>query len=133
MKNAKIYSSGDRINWMKIRWLCVSKEDPDTLFVKYDFDQDFLSVPLKGAKQGQQVEKPTQLQQKYKKKHSISAAKKYERPEDTMRPDEHQELYKSLLSSTTINDKLTEPDLEEDDEHTKYVTHWNCIYIPLKH
>ena len=49
-KNAKIDSPGDIINWVKIRWLRVSKEDPDALFVKYDFDQDFLSVPLKGAK-----------------------------------------------------------------------------------
>ena len=50
-----------------------------------------------------------------------------------MIPDEQKELYKSLLPITTINDKLTEPDLEEYDEHTKYVTHWNCIYITLKH
>lgn len=38
--NLKMCSLGEKINWMKIRWIQVRKQSPKAIFVNYTFDDD---------------------------------------------------------------------------------------------
>ena len=41
MKYSKVDCNGDKINWMKIKWLRFSKKDQGHILFKYCYDREF--------------------------------------------------------------------------------------------
>ena len=75
-RNMKVSKHGERINWLKIKWLQVRKDCPNSLFVNYTFDADeFIEVVARTRKRGK-CGTGLHLSKRYDSKLAISAAKK---------------------------------------------------------
>ena len=75
-KNFKTDTKGMKVNWLKVKVLRVSKDNPDQIQVKYDFTStDFKSVNVARSSRGRPSFTP-ELPRKYDAKVPISIAKK---------------------------------------------------------
>ena len=121
IKNVRITTEGRRLNWTKIRWMRFMKESPDTCLIKYEYDEEFMSIKLTGAKRGRTTDVPVssdELSRRYKSKLPISAAKKMDLLslcKSGIVPLEFHEYYKSLPSHQSVKDRLPEPDIQESN------------------
>lgn len=67
-------AKGQRVHWMKIRWLQFRKSDPHDIFFKYQFDGEFHSIKIKSSRKTKAVTAP--VPQLYSAKLPVSSAKK---------------------------------------------------------
>ena len=97
------------------------KESPDTCLIKYEYDEEFMSINLTGAKRSRTTDVPVssdELPLRYKSKLPISAAKKKDLLslcKSGIVPLEFHEYYKSLPSHKSVKDRLPEPDIQESN------------------
>ena len=84
---------------------------------KYNFEDEFRVLKLAGtAKRGRTAE-PQELTRKYTSRQKISAAKKKDLVSlcrSGIIPSEYHDYYKSLPSSSNLDDKLADTDAEEE-------------------
>jgi hypothetical protein len=109
-------AKGQRVQWMKIRWLRFRKSEPNDIFFKYQFDGDFRSMKIKSSRKTKAATAP--VPQLYLTKLSISSAKKADLVSlcsDGTIPSEFHAYIKTLPDSNTIRDRLPDPDIIEDD------------------
>lgn len=67
---------GRKINWLNIKWLRYTKNDPDNIHFKYVFEEDFRVMKVTPVIKRGKSSESTELARKYKSKQPISAAKK---------------------------------------------------------
>lgn len=120
-KNYKIDSSGNKVQWRKLKWLQFRKNDPDNAYLKYDFktSTEFAEVtthkPLRGLRGGKCIA-PT-LTPAYSSKLPISAAKKKDLLSmctSGIIPQEFHSYYEGMASSKAVQDG--EPGSEEEQD-----------------
>ena len=49
LRNAKTDLQGNRINWLKIKWIRYEKSDPDSLYFKYTMSEPFKVIMIRGS------------------------------------------------------------------------------------
>ena len=90
---------------------------PDCIMCKYNFEDEFIVLKVAGtAKRGCTAE-PQELTRKYTSRQTISAAKKKDLVSlcrSGIIPSEYHDYYKSLPSSSNVDDKLADTDAEEE-------------------
>lgn len=105
------------VNWMKIKWIRVTKDKPNYIFYKNSFtDEHFKEIDI-----GRKFEKSTKadilLTQKFHDVLPISILKKKDLVklcEDRVIPVDHHSFYKSL-KTVSKPDYIDEDDSESDD------------------
>lgn len=123
-KNLKITVTGNRVNWLKVKWIQVRKQSPRSVFINYTFEnENFQEIQVQQStrQQGRSHTWPTcdsDLSLCYKSKLPISVQKK----KDLLRlcdreiiPEEFHQYYLSLPDSRKEKDYVP---FESDDEDT---------------
>ncbi|XP_052075475.1 uncharacterized protein LOC127712922 [Mytilus californianus] len=119
--NLKRTVSGETINWLKVKWIRVTKENPGSVFFNNGFDPEnfmeakFQSSSLRGRKKKTGNIKLSPL---YESKLQISAAKKADLLslcKSGVIPTTYHSYYESLLVGKLVKDTLPEPDITEED------------------
>ena len=131
-------TNGKKVKWLQIKWIQFRQHEPDSIFFKYEFDEEeFHCIKIKavnakristrGAKKISEIERPefqigiSDLKYCYDNKIPISDAKKKDLLalcKDGTIPEEYQSYYNNIPSDSTVKDMVPEPDLydEMDDE-----------------
>ncbi|CAG2233093.1 unnamed protein product [Mytilus edulis] len=113
--------SGETINWLKVKWIRVTKENPGSVFFNNGFDPEnfmeakFQSSSLRGRKKKTGNIKLSPL---YESKLQISAAKKADLLslcKSGVIPTTYHSYYESLPVGKLVKDTLPEPDITEED------------------
>ncbi|CAG2201529.1 unnamed protein product [Mytilus edulis] len=119
--NLKRTVSGETINWLKVKWIRVTKENPGSVFFNNGFDPEnfmeakFQSSSLRGRKKKTGNIKLSPL---YESKLQISAAKKADLLslcKSGVIPTTYHSYYESLPVGKLVKDTLPEPDITEED------------------
>ena len=123
-KNMKVDDEGQRINWLKLKWIQVRRDFPNSLFLNYTFDATLFKevrVTLANTRGRPKVTTEIKLTQRYKGKLAISTAKKADLlslcSSGTI-PEEYHGYFESLVSSKSLKDKLPLPAASENEEDT---------------
>ena len=129
--NRSINTSGERVNWLKVKWFRYQKDRPESLLYKERLtDEDFKEIPLTrrpgNAERGSRRQSSAStaisdvLEQAYNGPIPISKAKK----DDLMSlvasgavPECYRDFYESLPCRNNVRDALPEPDVEEEEEN----------------
>jgi hypothetical protein len=118
--NMKIDETGKPVKWLKLRQVEFRKNSPNKMFIKYNFADPYTIVHIKREKKNRNKApvKDVQVEQKYHSLRPISQAKK----QDLVRLCQtgavsatYLPFYQALPSDLSINDRLPEPDVEEED------------------
>ena len=117
-------TDGERVNWLKVKWVHVTKESPESIFLNYTFDTDrFISVSVRGR--GRQVRVgDVSLESLHTSKLLlvlVSEAKKSDlvsmcRSGVILRA--YHSYYEGLAVGKGMKDRLPEPDVDEEDRDT---------------
>ncbi|XP_047543351.1 uncharacterized protein LOC125075686 [Vanessa atalanta] len=107
VKNAKVDSDGNAVNWLKIRWLQYRKEDNKHIYFKYDLEDDDFKM-IKIIRRGKRL--PVEqivLKNAYDKPLPISS-EKYDDLQDLCRqgiiPTQYHDFYKGFSVGTPTTD-----------------------------
>jgi hypothetical protein len=122
--NVKVSSSGERINWLQVRWIQVRQEEPKSIFVNYTFSEDtFIEIKVQGItrKRGASQSWPDSLQPCYEGKLPITSAKKTDLVklcEKNIIPEDFHSYYKSLPTTLRGKDRVPLPASDESEQDT---------------
>ena len=123
MRNVKANIKGEKVNWMKMKWIRTTKAELYTLFYSYGFNDDVLeAIKVTGAlnrrgKPSVEDDAPVEVPPKYNEKLPVTAAKKKDllsMCESGIVPDENHSFYRGAFCKS--DRKVTCPDIEECDE-----------------
>jgi hypothetical protein len=110
---------GKVVNWLKIKHLRFQKSAPHVIQYKYRLSADnFLELNVRGRIRRKQQSDCPSVQQAYRSRLPISAAKKKDLMKlltDRIIPPEYEEWYRSLPVSDTSRDSLPEPSADEPE------------------
>ena len=120
LRNTKTDMLGNRVNWLKIKWLRYMKSEPDTLQFKYRVDEDFKVLKTRGTsgRRGK-LEGTVKPSPRYKTKITLAPAKKKDLLDLCKMgviPVEYHSFYQSLPSSHSTPDCLPESDIEDQND-----------------
>ncbi|KAL8606590.1 hypothetical protein ACOMHN_009475 [Nucella lapillus] len=123
LRNTKSDTDGNRVNWMKIKWLRYLKGEEDTIYFKYKMSDPFKKLKIRhgSSRRGRPISVTTieELPRRYAQRLPISAAKKADLM-DLCRlriiPPTHHLFYKNLPSDCQAQDRLPDPDATEDTD-----------------
>ena len=120
--NLKKANSGVNINWLKVKWIQVTKECPESIFFNTGFDpNDFIEAKLqpsnmRGRSKTTGKTAPLPL---YSSKLPISEAKKADLLslcKSGIIPSSYHSFYEDLKVGKSVMDKLPESDIEDEDQ-----------------
>ena len=116
----KTDTEGNKVNWMRIKVIRVTKESPDEIQIKESFtDQQFRSIRIRQTR-GRPSDTPKAIPNKYDSRLPITVQKKKDLMslcDSLIIPEHYRCFYEGLKTSTTMKDRLPEPDiLEEEDD-----------------
>ena len=124
-QNLKTAASGERINWLKVRWIQVRQNAPKSLFVNYSFNEkQFLEIKAKSVvtrKKGKKQDWPDQLSLCYQRKIPISVSKKADLVnlcDKAIIPEEYHGYYMNLPTDSSKKDRIPCPGSDEESEDT---------------
>ena len=106
------------VRWTDIRHIRYLKEDPDTIYIKYSFDDQFQSVCLLN-KRTRKSKKIESCGKAYDSRLPISTKKKKDLLKacsEGIVPAEHHGFFSNLPSSEEVIDRLPEPDINESSD-----------------
>ena len=120
IRNTKVDIDGRRLNWLHIKWMEVRKGEDGTLHVKLSFDEEFRTIRLAGSTKRNRPAPMKTLPLCYDGgKLPISAAKH----RDLMSlchlgiiPTHNHHYFETLPVSSSVKDKLAEPDVEDSSK-----------------
>ena len=119
MKNAK---NGERVNWLKLRWIQVRREEPRSLFVNYSFDEtSFQEIKVQSSTRGRPTQEMDGISFAYSSKLRISSQKKKDLVnlcDKGIIPQEFHSYYSSLQVSSAKKDKIPSPGSDEESDDT---------------
>ena len=121
LRNVKLDIKNRRVNWLKIKWIRVTKADTDTIYFKYRMKEEFSQIRIKGSsgRRGRPVS--TSLSQVYTSHLPISDAKKADLTDlcrSGVIPRHHHDFYARIPSSSSVRDCLAEADITEEPNDT---------------
>ena len=108
LKHSKVDYCGEKVNWLKINWIRISKNERESILFKYTFDEEFQKMRVieldktgttKTTLDGQE------LPRKYRTKQAITVAKKKDLLnlyKTKIIPTEYHEFYKNLSANAKI-------------------------------
>ncbi|GFS11371.1 metalloendopeptidase, partial [Elysia marginata] len=117
ISNKKTDDNGDTMNWLLVKSLQYRRDDPHALFYRYDYEDQFKRVSLRGR--GKPVSFEDIPKQAYKKMLPISKSKKADLLKlckSLVIPKEVHAWYESLPTSDTAKHLTPEP-AEGDSEN----------------
>ncbi|XP_070182460.1 uncharacterized protein [Littorina saxatilis] len=122
MRNTKTNINGQRVNWLKIKWLRVTKGDGDTIFYKYRMGEPFQLLKIKGtSRRGRPQVTSMGLPSLYHSQLPISVSKKKDLVDMCnagVIGKECKDFYKDLKTSTDTKDCLADTDVLEELDDT---------------
>lgn len=116
-KNFKTDIQGNRVNWLKVKVLKVTKEFPDEIQIKYEYDEEFRKINVTRSVRGRPPAIARDLP-KYGGKLPISEAKKkdlLDLCDSLVIPAIYRGFYESLPTSKSAKDQLALPDINDED------------------
>ena len=123
LRNTKTDVNGQRVNWLKVKWLRYIKGEEDTIFFKYRMNKPhFRQLKTRGASRRGLHTIHTQVSDipcRYSARLPISAAKKADLLDlcgVKVIPEKHHPFYYSLPCSSSAPDRLPEPDITEETD-----------------
>lgn len=111
-------TKGGKMNWLQIRWFRYTKEKPDCLLFKCNYEDEFREMKVNMSNKRGRPSDPYQLTQKYTSRQSISAAKKKELVmlcKNGLIPSEYHDYYKSLPPNNSVIDTDVEEEKVDSD------------------
>ena len=115
--NTRIDTYGRKVNWLQIRFMQLHKGQEDFLYFKATFDEEEFRVLRVTSSAKRKRPKPLKaLPLCYKDKLPISEAKKRDLLSlctSGVIPEEHQDFFRKLSSSSSVGDKLPQPDIND--------------------
>lgn len=115
--NTRIDTYGRKVNWLQIRFMQLHKGQEDFLYFKTNFDEEEFHVLCITSSAKRKRPKPLKaLPVCYKDKLPISEAKKRDLLSlctSGVIPEEHQDFFRKLSSSSSVGDKLPQPDIND--------------------
>ena len=122
--NMKFTVDGDRINWLKVKWVQVRPTDPRSIFLNSTFDEtQFVEIKVQSSTRGRPQQWPVKLVSLYTHKRPISEAKKKDLIslcESGIIPEECQGYYYSLPTKKGMKDRIPVPDPLDTDSDSEY-------------
>ena len=121
LRNTRTDLQGNRVNWLKIKWIRYEKSDPDALYFKYTMSEPFKVLRIRGSstrkeKQVQTLDMPAK---RYKTRLPVAEAKKKDLLDlckmGVIRQAYH-DYYKSLPSSLSKPDCLPDSDMDDNND-----------------
>lgn len=119
LKNTKVDTKGKKVNWLQMKVIEVRKKEPESIFVKYDFDKEYVEVSVSGRSKRSNTEAVQSfdvLPRKYSSKRPISEAKKNDLISlcnTGIIREEYHHYYKNLPCVKDKIDNLPDPDANE--------------------
>ena len=111
----KTDTEGNNVNLMRIKVIYIVKESPDEIQIKESFtDQQFRSIRIRQTR-GRPPDTPKAIPNKYDSRLPITTRKKKD-CDSLIIPDRYRCFYEGLKTSTTMKDRLSEPDILEEEE-----------------
>ncbi|KAK6192616.1 hypothetical protein SNE40_004059 [Patella caerulea] len=115
MRNRSRDSVGNPVQWMKLKWMRYSKETPDVIQFKYDYDDAFSHPRVTQATRGRpQVPWSNEIDSVYQEPPALSKAK-YDDLQYLCNslaiPPAYHPFYQSLRYDGQMIDRLAEPDI----------------------
>ena len=124
LRNRSWDSNGQKVHWLKIKWMRYEKQCPSVILFKYNYDEDFrkLMVPqtTRGRPSTPQAMRQTlkSLPCLYKEPPAITKSK-YDDLQFLCRsnaiPPPYHSFYENLRHDCEKNDRLPEPHIEETE------------------
>ena len=126
IKNRSYTTDGQKINWLKLKWLRFIKQKPNSFFCKQRLtDDEFMEVNVvqqgrvRESMRAQQVAASTpSLGSAYKESLPISSQKKkdlIQLLDSGAIPEEYRAFYANLKCRRNVREALPEPDVDEGD------------------
>lgn len=121
--NLKTGSTGEKINWMQIKWIQVRKEEMTAIFVNYTFEEEkFQKVcVLTKTRKSASVKRLAEPDRCYSSKIPISEMKKKDLVNLCSKgviPEEYKHYYCALPTAKNLKDKVPVPCSDESDTDT---------------
>ena len=124
LRNTKVDTQGKQVNWLQIVWIRYVKSEEDSIFFKYRMTDDFTELKIKGnSRRMKTLASCQELPKRYDTGQAISDAKKRDLLDLCdlgIVSKKHHHYYRSIPSSSSVSDRLPEPDRTEstdtDDE-----------------
>jgi hypothetical protein len=110
-------SNGEKVNWLKVKWIRVTKSNWKSIFVNYGFDESRY-IEILASDKSTSGRPQTIANVLYGTKLCISAEKKKDLVSlctSGIIPSEFHQYYKSLPSNKKTRDVLPDSDIEDDD------------------
>ena len=113
--------TGEKVHWMKIKWLQYRKCEQDHIFFKYQFnEQEFHKLKVKsGATRRNSLSIDMEMETCYTEKLPVSEPKKRDLIslcKEGIIPSDCHGFYENLPSNKKVKDKLPVPDALEDEQ-----------------
>ena len=114
--------TGAKVQWMKVKWFQYRKREPDSIFFKYEFNEEtFHKLNIKSCttKSSTTTAINQEMPKRYAEKLPISDMKKKDLLslcKEGIIPAECHGFYESLPSNRSVRDKLPAPDALEEDK-----------------
>lgn len=122
LQNKSTDSNGEKVQWLKIKWLRFRKDQPNVMFFKYDFDDENfreISVVQKRGRSKKSENIALELKKAYSARLPISTSKYGDLIslcDSGAIPSKYKDFFVGLPTLNTVFDRLEEPDVEEDYE-----------------
>ena len=134
VQNTKKDSKGQRVRWLDIQCIKFIKEEEGIMFFKYNFDEEeFKVLRLLGrSAKGKRHDTLKTIPRLYTSKLRITEAKKCDLLPlcaSEIIPVEHHPFYKALTVSTMAKDRLPEPDVNETDDDTNWMSRFDSAFV----
>ena len=122
--NMKCTVDGDRVNWLKVKWIQVRRSDPRSIFLNNTFDTtQFVELKVQSSTRGRPQQWPVKLAALYTHKLPISEAKKKDLVslcQSGIIPEDCQGYYYSLPTKKGMKDRIPVPDPLDTDSDSEY-------------
>ena len=120
LRNTKVDTQGKQVKWVQIVWIRCAKSEEDSIFFKYRMTEDFKKLKIKGnSRQKKTLASCQELPKRYDTRQAISEAKKgdlLDLCDPGIVPKKHHHYYHSIPSSSSVSDRLPEPESTDTDD-----------------
>jgi len=119
LKNKTKATDGNVVNWLKVKWFKYERQNPTTIFYKYDYTEEFRMIDVTCKRRGRKAAaKGPKIRPLYTEPPKISAAKHADLLslcKERAIPSDYHPFYEALIHDVSVKDTLPEADVDDDD------------------